>query len=270
LVYRWPHPVNVFAAPEEERLMRGLTAVPEPHDKGRQVLLAARAWPGVIERIDPDPVRGHVVTIELDVRDFFARRWNDDRIRQSPVVIGYTGFTLVTNPVTGEPVHLVGVWLQHPDATVPPHHGSHFLVRHLDATYELADIGNFTPGVPPGQSLRATRSIAVSPFAADNGSAFYFGGYDTADDESHDTAWIMRGDWSAWPALRIAQVGSERQSRPGTDLAAGARTLDALAARGNTGCPIAGGKLVLPAAEAVRFSAQRRESQFSQRSARNS
>ncbi len=203
LVYQWPHPVDVMTAPEEQRLMRGLTAVPEPHDQDRQVLLAARAWPGVIERIDPDPTRGHVVTVELDVRDFFARLWNDDRVRQGSVVLGYTGFTLATNPVTSERVHLVGVWLQHPDDTVPPFNGSHFLVRHLDATYELADIENFSPGLPAGQSLRATRAIVVSPFAQDNGSVLYFGGYDTADTASQDTAWILRGDWMDWPALRI-------------------------------------------------------------------
>ena len=37
--------------------MRGLTAVPEPHDADREVLLAARSWPGVIERIDPGTER---------------------------------------------------------------------------------------------------------------------------------------------------------------------------------------------------------------------
>ncbi len=212
LVYRWPHPAELFNAPEEQRLMRGLTAVPEPHGADRQVLLAGRSWPGVIERIDPDPARGHVVTVELDIRDFVARVWNDDRARQGSVTVAYTGFTAVTNPVTGERVHLVGVWFQHPDDTASPRNGSHFLVRHFNATYELASIEDFSPSVPAGQSLRATRCIAVSPFADDQGGVFYFGGYDTAMDESHDTAWIIRGDWSVWPNLKITQSSSgERQ-----------------------------------------------------------
>ncbi len=205
LVYQWPHPVELFAAPAEDRLMRGLTAVPEPFGAGREVLLAARSWPGVIERIDPDPAQGHTVTVELDVRDFFARLWNDDRVRQSSVTIAYNGFTAVTNPVTGERVHLVGLWIEHPESGTPPRNGSHFLMRHEDGAYEPADLENFTPTVPSGESLRATRCIAGSPFAEDRGGGFYFGGYDTADDESHNTGWIMRGDWFAWPALTITQ-----------------------------------------------------------------
>lgn len=207
-IYEWPHPVDLAGASDEHRFLRGLTAVPEPHDQGRQVLLAGRAWPGVIERIDPDPARGHVVTIELDVRDFLARQWNDDGIRQSSVTLGYTGFTPATNPVTGEHVHLVGLWVQHPGDTVPPRNGSHFLIRHANATYESADIEGFAPGVPPGQSLRATRCIVPSPFLDEPGGGFYLGGYDASREESHDTAWIMHASWSAWPLLNIQELNS--------------------------------------------------------------
>ncbi len=218
-IYEWPHPVDLAGASEEHRFLRGLTAVPEPRDQGRQVLLAGRAWPGVIERIDPDPTRGHVVTIELDVRDFLARQWNDDRIRQSSVTLGYTGFTPATNPVTGEHVHLVGLWVQHPGDTVPPRNGSHFLIRHRDATYESADIEGFTPGVPLGQSLRATRCIVPSPFPNEPGG-LYLGGYDASREESHDTAWIMHGAWSAWPQLSIRQLSPSENALewPTTDL----------------------------------------------------
>jgi hypothetical protein len=199
LVYQWPHPVQVFSAGAEDRLMRGLTAVPEPHGDGHEVLLGARAWPGVIERIDPATT--NTVTVELDVRDFFARRWNDDRVRDDAATIGYTGFTAATNPVTGERVHLVGVWIEHPDTNAPSFNGTHFLIRHLDATYEAADIVNSVAGT----ELRATRCIAVSPFAQDRGATLYFGGFDTGTNESHNTAWIMRGDWSSWPALTITR-----------------------------------------------------------------
>ncbi|MSU59485.1 MAG: hypothetical protein EXS35_15160 [Pedosphaera sp.] len=198
VVYRWPYQVEVFAAPEEDRIMRGLTTVREPHGASNDVLLAARSWPGVIERIDP--AQQHTATIELDVRDFFARRWNDDRVRQARVIIAYNGFTAVTNPVSGEIVHLTGVWLDHPDLNSPLHNGTHFLIRHADATYAAADIANNLVG-----QLRATRCIAVSPFAEDRGASFYFGGYDVGSDTSTNTAWIMRGDWSTWPALSITR-----------------------------------------------------------------
>lgn len=203
LVYQWHRPVNLTNSPLEDRVMRGLTTVPDPRGGSNDVLVGGRAWSGVIERIDP--ADDHTVTVELDVREFFARRWNNDLVRQGVVRIAQGGFTAVTNPVTGEPVHLVGVWIEHPAASMAPHNGSHFLVRHLDGTYEAADIDNFTPGVPAGQTLRATRSIVASPFAEDGGSVFYFGGYDTSTNASTNTAWIMRGDWFDWPALMISR-----------------------------------------------------------------
>ena len=45
-IYEWPHPVDLAASSEEYRFMRGLTAVPEPHDQDREVLLAGRALAG--------------------------------------------------------------------------------------------------------------------------------------------------------------------------------------------------------------------------------
>lgn len=203
LVYRWPYPADLVNAPPENRLMRGLTTAPDPLGSSNEVLLAARAWPGVIERIEPGD--GHRVTVELDVRDFFARQWNDDRVRTQGVIIAYSGFTPATNPVTGEHVHLVGLWIEDPESAAPPFNGSHYLVRHSDATYEPADLANFSPPLPAGRRLRATRCIAPSPFAEDRGGVFFFGGYDTAADVSTNTAWIMRGAWSAWPELLLTR-----------------------------------------------------------------
>lgn len=214
-VYKWNAPADVAAAPEDQRLALGLTAVRDPQGTSNQVLLLARAWPGVIERVDP--ADSFHVTTELDVRDFVARQWNDDRVRSNAVTIAYTGFTAARDPVTGETVHLVGVWLDFPDTNSPAFAGSHFLIRHLDGTYEAADI----PNDQPGNQLRATRCIAVSPFVTDGGSAFYFGGYDTAENESHHTAWILRGAWSAWPALTISRpdAGEVLLTWPPTDTA---------------------------------------------------
>ncbi len=211
LVYRWPGPAPLHTAPAEQRVMTGLTAVRDPRGTERTVLIGARSWPGVIERIDPG--KGHAVTVELDVRDFFARRWGDDSIRDEAIDIGYTRFTPAVDPVTGESVHLIGVWLEHPTSPNPPHNGSHFLIRHADATYEAADIEDFALEVPDGQSLRATRAIAVSPFVADGDFALYFGGYDATVGAAQDSAWIVRGEWASFPALTIS-----RQHPPVIDL----------------------------------------------------
>lgn len=198
-VYQWNAPAQVFNTPASQRLALGLTSVPSPDGAGNGVLLLCRAWPGVIERIDPED--DYAVTVELDVRDFFARRWNDDRVRSNDVTIGYTGFTAATNPVTGEAVALVGVWLEHPDTDALSHRGTHFLIRHFDGTYEAADVANdFVTG-----SLRATRCIAVSPFPPDNGLTLYLGGYDTGDDSSTNTAWMLRGEWKSWPGLNLTR-----------------------------------------------------------------
>ena len=219
LVYRWPGPAPLHTAPAPLRVMTGLTTVRDPRGTSGEVLIGARSWPGVIERIDP--ARDHAVTVELDVRDFFARRWNDDTVRSQDVAIGYTRFAPATDPLTGKTVHLIGVWIEHPASAAAPHNGSHFLIRHEDATYEAAEIGNyFSPQLPAGQTLRATRAIAVSPFAPDHGLALYFGGFDAAADEVQNTAWIVRGDWTAFPPLTISRPNPPgfQLTWPSTDL----------------------------------------------------
>ena len=193
-VYRPPFPTNVFDRRAQDLLIRGLTAVPSPNGDSSHVLLFAR-WPGVIEHIDP--LDDYAATIELDLRDFFARNLADENIREGAITAAYTGFTAATNPVTGELIHLVGVWLKTANASPE----SHFLIRYPDATYELATIPNSIAGT----ELRATRAIAVSPFAEDSSASFYFGGYDTGEQESHDTAWIERGGWFEWPSLTIGR-----------------------------------------------------------------
>lgn len=192
LIYAWPNPLPVGTATERQRIGTSLTAVPDPRGCAHDVLLIARSWPGTVELIDPE--RDHAVTVELDVRDFFARVWNADSIRTQDVTVGYTAFTPATDPITGQRVHLLGVWIQHP--SLPAGSGAHFLIRHYDGTWELASI--------PGPALRAPRCFAVSPFAADNGLALYVGGYDAGDGNAHDTAWIQRGEWSEFPSLTIA------------------------------------------------------------------
>ena len=73
-----------------------------------------------------------------------------------------------------------------------------YLVRHADGSYRherVFDPANPRPNPPRG--LVATRTIEVSPFPEDGGRVFYFGGYDCADVESHNTAWIYRSEIAA-------------------------------------------------------------------------
>lgn len=201
LVYRWPTSTPVPLAGEDQRRFAGLSVVPEPHGADRWVLIGARANPGLIERIDPG--EGHAVTVELDVHEFLARTWGNEAVRRSSVAIAYTGFMPAQHPVTREAVHLIGLWVEDPATPPSQHSGSHFLIRHFDATYELAEIPYLGPSTPPERGLRATRCIAASPFVEDGGRSLYFGGYDVVQDVAHDTAWILRGDWTDWPRLAI-------------------------------------------------------------------
>jgi hypothetical protein len=188
LVYQWPYVAGDNA---ESNTMRGLTAVPDPAGGRHEVLLATRANPGGIERIDP--MAGHRVTVELDIRAFLASLWDIDEYA-GPALSAYNRIVPAVDPATGEQVHLVGLWVNHPEGRVPPHNGSYYLVRHLDGRYELAEIQDAAAPPAAGSSLRGARALSVSPFPEDRGRVVFAGGYDCAGVLSHNTAWIMRGE----------------------------------------------------------------------------
>jgi hypothetical protein len=187
LVYRWPY--KVAEQGDETMLLRGLTAVPDPLGGKHEVLIGTRAYGGVVERIDP--MKGHAATVELDIRAFFAKAWGADTYR-GPCLSAYNRFVAAVHPVTGEKIHLMSVWVEHPERAVPPHNGSYYLVRRADGTYEWGDVYDPAHPVAAGAGLHGTRAIEVSPFAEDQGKVFYFGGHDCAFRESHNTAWIYR------------------------------------------------------------------------------
>ena len=185
-VYRWPWPARRGGA-DEAFLMRGLTAVPAPDGDG-EVLLGSRAQPGVIERIDPRAE--YAVTVELDVREHFARVWDIPDYRRA-ALSAYNTMTPWTNPESGEQVHLIGVAVLHPThADTPPHNGAWYLVRHSNGHYSTGYIYDNEHPLPAGMNLRGTRAIIASPF--DNTTVFAGGG-DIGKQIALDTAWIYRG-----------------------------------------------------------------------------
>ena len=100
----------------------------------------------------------------------------------------------MTDPETGEKVHLLGLWINNPSGRATDLGGSAwYLVRHADGSYghgRIFDPDHARPNPPRG--LVATRTIELSPFAEDQGHVLYFGGFDCADIESHNTAWIYK------------------------------------------------------------------------------
>jgi catechol 2,3-dioxygenase-like lactoylglutathione lyase family enzyme len=188
-VYRWPE-YDLASWDDEVRIMRGLSAVPDPAGGGHEVLLGFRHYPEpVIERIDPR--RGHAATVELNLAEFFGRALHGGGKYGGPIRAAYNGFVPMTDPATGQMVHLTGVQIYHPAFPTAPHNGSFYLVRHRDGTYDWGQVLDPDHPVTPDRALDATRTILASPFLEDRGRVLYFGGYDGAFVDNR-TAWIYR------------------------------------------------------------------------------
>jgi hypothetical protein len=72
--YRWQE-CDLTVWDDEPRMLRGLTAVPDPSGIGREVLIGFRFFPEpVIERIDPQ--QDHKVSVELNLKDFFGQAFH--------------------------------------------------------------------------------------------------------------------------------------------------------------------------------------------------
>lgn len=188
-VYRWKE-YNTQVWDDEQRMIRGLTAVPDPDVSGKQMLIGFRFFPEpIIERINPQ--QGHKATVELQLNDFFGKAFFGGGRYVGTIRAAYNPFTSFKDPRTGQQVHLVGTQIYHPGFPKVPFNGSHYLIRKPDATYDWGMIFDPDRPVPMGASLDATREIAISPFSEDAGRALYFAGYDGpfADNRS---AWIYR------------------------------------------------------------------------------
>jgi hypothetical protein len=186
IVYQWPVVGNTG--------LRGLTAVPDPAGGAHEVLLATRETEGVVLRIDP--TQAFAETVEIDYRSYYTQLWGS--LGGGAALSAYNDMPRVIDPVSGEPVWLIGLWVNHPDRYTPPNNGSYYMVRHADGRYEHGRVFDLANPVPAGVDLRATRTIVVSPFAGDAGRALYFGGFDAGGDPPpaqafHNTAWIYRG-----------------------------------------------------------------------------
>jgi len=188
LVYRWPY--TPMTGGDEANIMRGLTPAPDAHASGHQVLLGTRAHPGVVERIDP--AKDHAVSVELDIKARFAKEWGLAALR-GPALSAYNCMLPITVPGSDEKAHFIDVWVNHPGHRTPPYNGAHYLVRRQDGHYDCGTVYDIEHPLAPGRGLVAVRTIEVSPFPEDGGRVLYFGGYDCASQESHNTAWIYKG-----------------------------------------------------------------------------
>jgi catechol 2,3-dioxygenase-like lactoylglutathione lyase family enzyme len=180
--------------------LRGMTAVPAPDGKGEALLVAWDTRDAVIERIDPR--NNFKTTVELNVRDYFAKQWG------RPVGIStfaYNDMLPVTHPVTGEKAHLIGLWLVDPNGEGNEiGKSSWYLVRYADGTYRYQRIWDEkNPLTDAKYGLRGCRSIRPSPFPEEAGRVWYFCGFDQTGARgagaTGPTAWIYKGTLQSKP-----------------------------------------------------------------------
>jgi hypothetical protein len=198
LVYRWPADEDV----PQSRFLRGLAAVPDPRGSGRQVLLAAFEYPGIIVRINPGRDSGNAALAaeqELDIKEFFKQAWNTPTARRRGAIAAYNRFLPLTDPKSSEPLWLCGAWVERPGSPAPPDNGSCYLIRHRGGCYDWGYIYDAAHPVPPGERLTGCRDIEPSPFPGEKGRVLYFCGYDGGAGPSHNTAWIYKGELEEIP-----------------------------------------------------------------------
>ncbi len=175
---------------KQDRQMRGLSAVPDPSHRGREMLLGGRTFNGHILRVGAASEGG--VRVEFDTKEYFRRAFGSPRAQVHQLAAN--GFLPVIHPDPGERLDLVGLWVAHPDgADTEQGNSAWYLVRHADGSYVHGRVWTPDDAVPN----KGVRTICVSPFPQDRGRVLYFGGFDsglaTSAEEFGYTAWIYKG-----------------------------------------------------------------------------
>jgi len=95
-------------------------------------------------------------------------------------------------PETGKTNHFVTLIIAHPDDPAEGCNNAYFLIRRAPGVY---DWGEIPSGLPVGENLRGTRTVAKSPFP-DEPNVYYFGGFFAGPDVQParpNLAWIYKG-----------------------------------------------------------------------------
>jgi hypothetical protein len=191
--------------------IRGLSAIANPSGPGQSLLFA---WaPGgrsraCMFRLDPTPAGGFTRVAETCLDTLIQRYLGGNPVFF--VIAGYNQLMPVTDPVTRQTRHLIGMeaWIggsrwpttQRKQTDGGYYAGALYAIRDGDGQYRMTEVNGPIPASNP--ALVSTRTYALSPFAADQGQIVYFAGYDCNFVRSSDTAWIFRA--SLANALREA------------------------------------------------------------------
>ena len=186
--------------------LRGLTGVPAPDGSARQVLIGGQEEPGQMQRFDPAP-GVTTAAVELDYAAYFSNLWGS--LGRNHPIAAFNDVLPVSDPLSSEPLCLIGMWVSDPGYHDPPHNGDHCLIRHADGIhYEWLRVFDYQRPIPAGEEFKGSRTLCVSPFAEDAGLAYYVGGFDTGSGPISDTAWICRAIYPGRTVAPPYQPGS--------------------------------------------------------------
>jgi hypothetical protein len=185
--------------------IRGLSAIDTPNGEGQSLIFM---WAphgrtrATIIRLDPEGdgsyTRHDEVLIGDLVPDFLGQAGRDVEVWK--VLGAYNNFYEMTDPETGETIHLFGYQLQlmgNDDIVGQSRYykGGTYVIRTADQKYHLGEInGLFEPGKA---RIIGPRSFVISPFGDDH---IYSAGYDSNFVESTGMAWIFNAHRDTWLA----------------------------------------------------------------------
>ena len=178
--------------------IRGLSTIPNPSGVNESILLM---WcpdsqsKGTIFRLDNNGSqefdRVYETKISLLVEDYLPGS-------TVPYLLGaYNEFYPVTDPITNELNHIVGIESLLQGGNYPTwngfYRGALFVTRNSSAEYEIEEINGYISS--DDAPLVAIRCYVESPF--ENESATYFGGFDPNSFSSTNRAWIYKKSWNS-------------------------------------------------------------------------
>lgn len=165
--------------------IRALTPIPHPDGEGKAILFSHH-----YRIIRLDPANGYRATVELNLTDFLTQNWG--RAANDIIVAAYEDMLPITDPVSGETVHMIGIVarVEGGPSRSGWYPGAGYAIRYPDQRYRYFEVnGRWAPGKP---QLVATRAYVHSPFPREAKQYVYVGGFDAAFLDAHNTAWIYR------------------------------------------------------------------------------
>jgi len=186
--------------------IRGLTAVPDPVNTGKQRLIFT--WNNHVYTIDPSmPAADGKATVEIDIRTAVEEQTG---VRSQKIVAAYNRFVPFRLPPGNDTVWLAGLAVYaYPAMTNAPNlngwllDGLYLTRRRSPAGFIDYRVHSILQNTAQGiaDTLLAVRDFAVSPFPEDKEAVLYACGLDHQAMPMSCAAWMYRGVFTQGPTL---------------------------------------------------------------------